>query len=408
MRVDEGLGRDFGWLWAAYAASAAGTWLALDAFGLIAVLVLHSGQAQVSFLAAAGLAVGALLAVPLGPWVEFRRKRPVMIAADAARCAALLTLPAAYVLGVLSFPQLVLVAVVVGSADIVFKASSGAHLKALVPEGGLMLANSRFETTTWTATALGPPLGGVLIGTFGPLVTTAVNAVSFLLSAVGVRAVRAPEPAPPRSAAHRVTRADLAEGWRYLWHHPQLRALFLNTALVNGLIMGTAPLLTVLMLRDLHFAPWQYGLAIGGLPCLGGLVGARLARPLVARHGEERVLRVFGTARACWLVGLAFVGPGPAGLTVAVLVELGLVTCCGVFNPVLATHRLRRTAPDRVARVLSAWSVTGSATTAALTLVWGGVAAAVGTREAVAVAGVLMLGTPLLLRGTKSPVPQRT
>jgi hypothetical protein len=83
-----GRSRDFGWLWAAFAFSTAGTWLAFDAFPLIAILVLHAGPAAVSALAAAGMAVGALVAVPLGPWVEFRRKRPVMVGMDLLRCGA--------------------------------------------------------------------------------------------------------------------------------------------------------------------------------------------------------------------------------------------------------------------------------------------------------------------------------
>src|SRR4029077_18329580 len=70
------LGRQFGWLWAAYAASTFGSWVAFDALPLIAILVLHAGPTEVSLLAATGLAVGAVVAVPLGPWVEFRRKRP--------------------------------------------------------------------------------------------------------------------------------------------------------------------------------------------------------------------------------------------------------------------------------------------------------------------------------------------
>src|SRR5436190_7076964 len=93
------LGRQFGWLWAAYAVSTFGTWLAFDAFPLIAILVLHAGPAEVSVLAAAGLAVGAAVAVPFGPWVEFRRKRPAMIAMDVIRFAALMSVPLVYALG---------------------------------------------------------------------------------------------------------------------------------------------------------------------------------------------------------------------------------------------------------------------------------------------------------------------
>jgi hypothetical protein len=43
------LGREFGWLWAAFGISTFGTWLAFDAFPLIAILVLHSGPAAVAF-----------------------------------------------------------------------------------------------------------------------------------------------------------------------------------------------------------------------------------------------------------------------------------------------------------------------------------------------------------------------
>ncbi len=84
--------------------------------------------------------------------------------------------------------------------------------------------------------------------------------------------------------------------------------------------MATAPLLAVLMLGDLGFAPWQYGLAFG-LPCLGGILGARLARPLVTRFGRHRVLRTAGTLRACWSLGLVLVGPGAGGLLLVIVVE---------------------------------------------------------------------------------------
>ena len=126
MRSGSRLGRDFGWLWGAYAASALGTWLAFGAFPLIAIQVLHVGPVEVAALAAAGSAVGAAVAIPLGPWVEFRRKRPVMITMDLARFAALLSIPAAFALGVLTFLQLLLVSIVVAAADITFRAASGA------------------------------------------------------------------------------------------------------------------------------------------------------------------------------------------------------------------------------------------------------------------------------------------
>jgi MFS family permease len=399
MRFDPSvLGRDFGWLWAAYAVSTAGTWIAFDAFPLIAILVLHAGPAAVSLLAAAGLAVGAAVALPLGPWVEFRRKRPVMIGMDLLRAAALLSVPAAYALGWLTFVQLLVVAVLVAAADIAFKAASGACLKGLLPPDRLLVANARFESTTWTATALGPPLGGALIGIVGPVITVLVNAASFLVSAAGIRAIRGPD---VRTEGARLRAGELLEGWRFILGHRSLRGLFLNTVLLNGLILATAPLIAVLMLRDLGFEPWQYGLAFGA-PCVGGLVGSRLSRRLVARAGARRVLLGAGALRACWSIGLAFVVPGAAGLALVIAVQLGLVTSVGIFNPVFATYRLEQTAPDRVARVLAAWSVTNNASVAAMTLLWGVLAALTGARAAIAFAGLLMLATPLLLPRTLS------
>src|ERR1700733_1427300 len=278
------LGRQFGWLWAAYAVSTFGTWLAFDAFALIAIIVLHSGPTAVSALAAAGRVVGAAVAVPLGPWVEFRRKRPVMVAMDLVRFAAVISVPAAFAFGWLSFAQLLIVSVIVAAADIALRAASGPYLKTLVRPEDLLVANSRFESTTWTATALGPPLGGAAMSIFGPVTTVVLDAVSYVCSALGIGAIRGREPPPALADTPRLRVGDLFEGWRYILSHRTLRLLFFNTALVNGLIMATSPLIAVLMLGQLGFKPWQYGLAFG-LPCIGGLIGSRLARTLVARFG---------------------------------------------------------------------------------------------------------------------------
>ncbi|PHQ51447.1 MFS transporter [Streptomyces cinnamoneus] len=397
MRGGRSLGRRFAWLRAAYTVSAYGTGLGFGAFSLIAIFVLHAGPTEVSVLAAAGLAVGAVVAVPLGPWVEFRRKRPVMVAMDLARFAALMSVPVAFALGRLTFTQLLVVSVVVAAAKIAFTAASGAYLKALVRPEDLIVANGRFEATTWTATMLGPPLGGAAIGLFGPVTTVVADAVSYLLSAAGICAIGGREPRPARAGAPaRLRPGDLLDGWRHILAHPTLRPLFFNTILVNGLIMATAPLAAVLMVGRLGFAPWQYSLAFAA-PCVGGLIGSRLAPRLAARFGRPKVLLAAGTLRACWPVGLAFICPGTAGLVLVMAVQLGLVTCVGVFNPVFATQRLAQTGQDRVARTLSAWSIAGNATTAVMTALWGLLAGVTGARAAIALAGLLMLATPLLL-----------
>lgn len=408
MAARRSLGREFGWLWAAYAVSAYGSGLGFGALPLIAVLALDASPAQVSALSAVGPAVGVLIALPLGPWVEFHRKRPVMITMDLARFAVMLTIPVAYAFGRLGFGQLLAVSAVLAATKIAFNAASGAYLKALVRPADLLVANARFESTTWSSIAVGPPLGGAAVGVFGPVTTIVADALSYLLSALGIMAIRGREERPQRIDKHRIRAGELFDGWRHLLSHPGLRALYLNQLLVSGLIMATEPLLAVLLLRELGFPPWQYGLAFAA-PCVGGLIGSRLAPRVVARYGQHRILRTVGTLRAVWLIGLAFVQPGVTGLATVIAVELAIIISMSLYNPVLATYRLEHTPKDRVARTLSAWSISSSASIAILTVLVGLLAAATSTRTALVVAGLLILTSPLLLPRRPAPalVPDR-
>ncbi|CAM5666240.1 MFS transporter [Streptomyces avidinii] len=394
------LGHSFRWLWSAFAASSVGTCLGFGAFPLIAIQVLHVGPTAVSMLAAAGMTVGALLALPLGPWVEAGRKKPIMIAADLLRFGALLTIPVAYFADGLTYAQLLAVSMISSTANIAFTAAGGAYLKQLVRPEHLLVANGRFESTTWTATAVGPPLGGAAISLLGPAVTVVANATGFLLSALGISAIRHEETRPERARSEKLRGADLVRGWKFIHDDPFLRPLFWNTVAVNALIMATEPLLAVLLLDDLGWPAWQYGLAFG-LSCTGGFVGARIAPRLAARYGHRRTLIASGVLRALWPVGLFFVVPGYAGVVLVVAVELVLITCIGVFNPLFATERLQRVPAERVGRVLVAWRVTSTGAIAALTALWGALAAVTSARVAIGIAGVLLLATPLLLPGRR-------
>ncbi|MFI1507802.1 MFS transporter [Streptomyces sp. NPDC020597] len=390
------LGPQFGWLWASCAVSAYGSGLGFGALPLIAVLVLHARPAEVSALSAVGPAVGALLAVPLAPWVEFRRKRPVMIMMDLVRCAAMASIPVAYALGRLGFVQLLVVSAVAAAAKIAFNAAGGAYLKALVRPDDLLVANARFESTNWTSISVGPPLGGAAIGLFGPVTTVVADALSYLLSALGITAIRGREEAPRPAGGSPVRAGALLDGWRHIMGHPGLRPLYLNQMLVAGLIMATEPLLAVLLLRRLGFPPWQYALAFAA-PCLGGLIGSRLAPRVVARFGRHRVFRTVGALRAVWLIGLAFVRPGVVGLVTVMAVELAIIVNMSLYNPVLAAYRLEHTPGHLVARTLTAWSIGQQASIAVLTALAGLLADVTGPRTALTVAGALILTTPLLL-----------
>ena len=401
-------------MWGAYAVSTYGTWLGFGAFAYIAITVLKAGPSPVSGMSAVGTAAGALVAVPLGLWMEFRRKRPVMITMDLVRFAVLATIPVAYWLGWLSLTQMMIAAVIDAAADIAFVSASGAYLKQIVPAGNLLVANGRMASTMWSSSVIGPPLGGAAIAIFGPTVTVLADAVSFAASALGITAIGGEEPAParPEAADGRGLRArvsGIAAGWRYILGHPVLRFVFLNSVCTGALILATEPLIAVLMLGRFGFAAWQYSLAFA-VPCVGGMLGSRLAHPLAARFGRRPVMMVSGTLGACFPLGMALMRPGVTGLVIVMVVQLCVITSMGVFSPLMATYRLELAPDDVVARVLSAWTVSKNLILAVLTALWGVLASLTSPLTAIVVAGLLLLGTPFLLRrglaGARDPEPE--
>ncbi|MFC4942857.1 MFS transporter [Pseudonocardia sp. GCM10023141] len=390
----------FHWLWASYAVSTYGSWIAFGAFPLLAVRELHATAFAVAVLEAAGLAVAAVVAVPLGPWVDRRAARPVLMTMDLARFLAMVSVPIAYLAGALSYGQLLAVSVVAATANITFGAASGAYLKHVVGREQLLVANGRFEAAMWVATATGPPLGGALIGLLGPVVTVTADAASYLLSALAVGRIRGGDVAPPgdptRGPATTLRGADLLAGGRFILHDAVLRRLFLNGILVSGLIMATSPLLAVLLLGQYHYPAWQYGLAFG-IPALGGFAGARLSGRLTTRWGRHRVLIVTGRLRSLFPLGLALVGPGVPGLVTVIIVEGLLITCMGIFNPISATERLQRAPAGHAAQVLTTWTAASRLVQAALMALWGVLATCTGPLAAITLSGLLLLATPLLL-----------
>ncbi|HEY9328632.1 MAG TPA: MFS transporter [Streptomyces sp.] len=390
------LGQDFRRLWGAYAVSAAGSAVGMGALPLVALLVLHCSAFQVSLLAAMSAVASALIALPLGVRIEHRYKRPVMITADLVRCAVLASIPVAMAFDGLTFTQLCAVGILQTAASVAFDAASGAHLKALVPPAHRLRANSLLETTNWISVSAGPPVGGLLIGVLGAAATMVTDALSFLGSALGIRRIRQPEPAPPVRAAGSPPGRDIAAGWQFLLRHPGLRPLFFNALLFGGSVMMASPLMAVLMLRDLGLEPWQYGLALG-LPCLGGVLGSRLAPPLTRRLGQRRVLLLSGVLRTVWLVLLPLTPSGGLGVCTVVAADFGLLFSAGIFNPSYTTYRMAATPDAFMSRVGTSWSVGAKTSQAAFMIAGGILAGAAGVRGALLIAGLLCMASALLL-----------
>ena len=108
------LGPDFGRMWFATTVTALGVRVTAVALPLLAVLTLHASPGQVGAVATVQWLPFLLIAVPLGVLFDRRRRRPLLVAAEAGRAVLLLVLVILAVSGGLGFGLLVALALLLG------------------------------------------------------------------------------------------------------------------------------------------------------------------------------------------------------------------------------------------------------------------------------------------------------
>src|SRR5690348_75866 len=132
---------DFVRLWAGRAISAMGSRITREGLPLTAVLVLAATPQQMSLLAVMGTGSVLLVGLFAGVWVDRRRRRPIMIAADLGRALLLLSIPAAALLGQLQVEHLIVVARLTGVLTDFFNVADQSLLPALVCREDLVEGN---------------------------------------------------------------------------------------------------------------------------------------------------------------------------------------------------------------------------------------------------------------------------
>ncbi|MGV9679177.1 MFS transporter [Nocardia sp. NPDC003482] len=390
------LPRDFRRLWRSSTVSQVGSAIGGGAIPLLAILVLDSSNVQVSLLASISGIASAAIALPIGPFVEFHRKLPIMTAANLLAFASLFTIPVAGWLGVLSFAQLCAVVTVQTVCAIAISSASHAYIKAIVPRAQRVTAMGRLETMFQLVAVAGAPVGGAIITAIGPTITVLVDAISYLFAAGVLRAIPTERTPPPQRPPDHHWALVIRSGWSYIARSPMLRLLLANAALFGGSIMMFTPLLAILMLRELHFTPWQYGLALG-LPGAGGVLGSVIAGRVTAAFGDRKSLLVLGGLRALWLGPVLFAGPDGRGLLLIIGSVTVLMFFAGAFNPVFVTERMNCTADDYMARVTTAWSITSKWIQPLFAAAGGVIASAAGVRVAIGCSAVLLILSAALL-----------
>jgi len=335
--------RDFLLLWSGETVSQVGTMVSHLALPLLAATALGATPWEMGLLVAAERAAFLLVGLPAGVLLDRVRRRPVMIAADVVRFALFASIPAAWALGVLTFAQLLVVALLGGVATVFFDVGYQSVLPSVVGRDGLVEGNAKLESTRAGAEAAGPAMAGGLVQAVGAAFAVLLDAVSYLVSAAFLAAMRTREPAPPRAA--RSLRAEMTEGLRYVLGHPLLRPIALCTGTAN-LFSGVLSAVSVLFLaRELGVEPAVVGLVLAA-GSAGGLVGALTAGWWIRGLGQGRtvVVALLATGPVALVLPLTTSGAGLAWFALGT----GAVAYGGVVYNVAQVSFRQSVTPDRL------------------------------------------------------------
>ncbi len=272
---------DFLKLWSGQSISVFGSLVGGFALQLVAILVLNANAFQVALLGAARLAPGLLVGAVAGVWVDRLQRRPIMIAADLGRTILLSSIPLAAVLGVLRIEQLYAVALLVSVLTVFFDVAYQAYLPSLVDRDDLVEGNSKLQASSSIAEVAGFSLAGVLVQALTAPIAVLVDALTFLVSAVSLAAIRSPESVLTTQRERQGTWKEIEEGVQLALRSATVRAVAgaVATRSFFGGVVGA--LFMLFLTRELVIDPAVMGVifGLGGISSfLGALVAERITK----------------------------------------------------------------------------------------------------------------------------------
>jgi Na+/melibiose symporter-like transporter len=286
---------DFLKLWAAQSVSSLGARITREGLAYAAVASLGVTPLQTGILAALVRGPAIVVGLTGGGFVDRGRRRPILIGADIGRALVLATVPIAAWSHRLGMNQIYAVAALVGALSVLFDIADHAYLPSLIAREQLVDGNSKLAITESFAEIGGPALYGVLFQLFTAPMAIAVNAGTYVFSAVALATIRSREPPVPPHVTE--TPANLVGDFRLgvaaALAERSVRALL--AIVTASALFGSffSALYIFFAVRTLHLSPTMLGatVATGGV---AALFGAGLASRLVRRFGMGPTFVVTG------------------------------------------------------------------------------------------------------------------
>jgi MFS family permease len=314
--------------------------------GIWAKALTHSNSAAGGVFLALG--IPALFAPLSGHLADRVRRRPLLIGANAATAAMVLSL-----LAVHSRAQLWIIYLVAFGYGISFgvlgSASAGLR-KDLLPGENLAAANAALQSIGQGMRVVAPVAGAGLYVAFGGGAVALMDVATFAVAIVALATVTVTESAPERAAGGSFA-SDVAAGFRHIRAVPLLRQITIVTSCAFAVIGVVETVIFAVIGEGLHRPPSFFGI-LGGVQGAGSIAGGITLAFLLRRLGSARVvglsLAAFSLACVAYTtdsVALCLAGSALDGIGLVWLIA-GSGTATQRFSP-----------PRLQGRVTAAWTM---------------------------------------------------
>ena len=336
-----------------------------------------------------------LVALPAGALADRLDRRRTMVRVEVLRVVVMGVLAIVVALDVATIPVLYIAGLVLGVGETLFDTAAQSILPSLVDRQQLSAANGRLQAAELTMNQfVGPPLGGLLAAA-ALTAAFAASSGAYLAAALCLAAIAGTFRAAGVESAGQPAksmRADIAEGLRFVWRNPLLRALGLMLGLTNLAFSAHAAIFVLFAVAPgpMRLSRAGYGLLLAS-SAVGGVGASWVVAWLERVVGRARCLfgaiAVFGASLAVPAVTAGVVANAAAFVTAS----FGSV----VWNVITVSLRQRITPDHLLGRMNSAYRLLGWGTMPIGAALGGGVGEVLGLRATFLVAALLHV--PLLL-----------
>ncbi|MDP9286568.1 MAG: MFS transporter [Actinomycetota bacterium] len=380
--------REFRLLFAGRTISMLGSAMAPVALAFAILNTLHGSATDIGIVLAARQVPVILLLLFGGVWADRLPRHQVMVASNVLSAASQAAAAALLLAGNARLEELAALAAVNGASSAFFFPASTGVIPQTVPMPMLQQANATLRLALNATNITGAAIGGILVAVTSPGSAIAVDAVSYLVAATCIGAMRLP---PGLWTEGSTVLQELREGWRDFWSRPWLWAIVLQFGVVNAVVTGAVNVLGPTVAKHHLGGPAAWGAVLTAQS-----VGLVLCGVLMLRWRPRRILRVatysvFGLVFV--LVALAIPAPLPLAMAGAFLTGFSLE----IFGVLWDTTIQQEIPQEKLSRI-SSYDALGSWVLMPIGfIVAGPVGAAIGTRATFVGATALVVAATALV-----------